>query len=175
VGDITLPDALEALKPEHAFDLVVSLTGDFGVHYLGTSDGRELECKHGDTVGSLLELVERYAGDELFVKMDAPNALPGAHVLVGDADLGTWLRDMRVTLPPNLTLVYAVYGTPDRSADVTDSVWKALAAPGRYPVSNEFFGCDPHFGVGKMLSIHYEIDDARVNLEVWEGGYFLVT
>ena len=176
VGDITHQDLMEVLKPDHGFDLVLNLTSRLEVHYLGTSDGLELECKHGESVGSLHELVARHAGDLLFVKSREvmPDALPGARVLVGDADVGQWLHDIRVTLDSRLTLIHAVYGTPERSADVTNDIWTALQTPGRYPVSNHFFGCDPHYGVGKMVSIHYELDGVGLNLELWEGDYFLV-
>jgi hypothetical protein len=180
VGSLTMQDVLEVLKPEHEFDLVVYLTDALDVQYLGTSDGLELECKQGERVGSVAEWFERHVSqsDVVFAKITAelPNDLPITHKLVGGSDVGTWLHDIRVTLPKTLTLIYASYGSPEQSADVTSTIKQALESPmpSGFQVTNSFLGCDPHYGVGKMLSIHYEIDGATRHLDVWEGDYFLV-
>lgn len=173
VGELTHQDLLEVLRPEHAFDLVVHVTQDLDVLYFGISDGLDIECKEGEHVNSLMDWFETHITETDLVFTTSPNMLPDKVINVDTQ----WLRDMRMTLParvPGFTLIYAVYGTTERSVDVTETIAKAIGSESRLQVSNSLLGCDPHFGAGKMLSVHYDIEGVRRIFNVWEGNYFLV-
>jgi hypothetical protein len=96
--------------------------------------------------------------------------------LVQRVDVVRWLQNRKRTLPRQYTVVHAKYGTEKQSANVTQALIDNLArAKGQVQVSNNLCGCDPHFGVGKMLSIDYEADGARHQIQAWEGTYVFLS
>ncbi len=88
-------------------------------------------------------------------------------------DVGSGMHRFRTTVavkkraerkPPLVKITKAVYGSDEKSVDVTATV-QALVIPGRRTLDlsggyNKHFG-DPHHKTVKKLTIHYEVDGER--------------
>ncbi len=60
-----------------------------------------------------------------------------------------------------LTIIYAVYGTTNKSANVTEICQQAVNnGNDDIPVNNTFMGGDPDFGVVKSFAIVYRLQTA---------------
>ena len=84
-----------------------------------------------------------------------------------------WLLPLHAN---NFKMVSATYGTKEHSVDVAQSLLANIGdRTGRLQISNGLCGCDPHPGLGKYLSIEYELDGQRRALEAVEGGWLFAS
>jgi hypothetical protein len=94
--------------------------------------------------------------------------------LIQGLDVARWLHEYNKQPSKALDtkVMYAEYGTEIHSADVTQALIANLSrVQGQAQVSNALCGCDPHFGVGKMLSVHVEVDGVFKIVQASEGSY----
>lgn len=165
---------LESKEDEHR-----GMLSDWVASCLDLNDVVYSKMSNNDAL-DLLATGELLKFDVLFIDMASEDvvqyALDYNIQLVQRVDVVRWLQDRKRTLPREYKILHAKYGTEKLSADVTQTLIDYLSrAKGQVQVSNNLCGCDPHFGVGKMLSIDFEADGAQHQIQAWEGTYVFLS